>query len=190
MYRVLHIRSNITTSFAENLPFPEWMTFTHALWVGHTCTLGRQKPIKIKTIVPRHYTFWKYYLQDQCNHQRSNISASLTEHVKVQEKMTFIHALWLNTNKSKQKITRKRGHYTFWKCYLQDQYYHQRSNISASFTEHLKVQEKMTFIHALWVNTNKSKQKITRKSRHYTFWKCYIQGLRERKKLVLHMQFV
>ena len=162
------------------------MTFTHALWVGHTCTLGRQQPIKIKTIVPGHYTFWKYYLQDQCNHQRSNISASLTEHVKVQEKMTFIHALWLNTNKSKQKTTRKRGHYTFWKCYLQDQYYHQRSNISASFTEHLKVQEKITFIHALWVNTNKSKQKITRKRRHYTFWKCYIQGLRERKKYLFH----
>ena len=79
--------------------------------------------------------------------------------------MTFIHALWLNTNKSKQKITRKRGHYTFWKCNLQDQCYHQESNISASLKEHLKHLK----VHARWVNTNKSKQKITRKRGHCTF---------------------
>ena len=34
---------------------------------------------------------------------------------------------------------------------------HERSNIAASFTEHLKVQEKMTFTHALFVNSSKSK---------------------------------
>ena len=34
---------------------------------------------------------------------------------------------------------------------------HERSNKTASFQEHLKFQEEMAFIHALWVNGDKSK---------------------------------
>ena len=33
----------------------------------------------------------------------------------------------------------------------------ERNNITASFAEHLKFQEKMIFIHTLWVYSGKSK---------------------------------
>ena len=36
---------------------------------------------------------------------------------------------------------------------------HERSNITASFAEHLKFQEKSTFTHALWLNSGKLEQK-------------------------------
>ena len=32
--RVLHERSNITSSFAERLEFQEKLTFTHAFWIN------------------------------------------------------------------------------------------------------------------------------------------------------------
>ena len=34
---------------------------------------------------------------------------------------------------------------------------YERSNITASFGEHLKFQEKITFIEVFWVNSGKSK---------------------------------
>ena len=33
---------------------------------------------------------------------------------------------------------------------------HERSNITASFAEHLEVQENLTLTHALWINNDKS----------------------------------
>ena len=33
---------------------------------------------------------------------------------------------------------------------------HERSNITASFAEHLEVSENLTFTHALWINSGKS----------------------------------
>ena len=35
--------------------------------------------------------------------------------------------------------------------------HHERSNITASFVEHPKFQEKLTFTHALWINCRKLK---------------------------------
>ena len=34
---------------------------------------------------------------------------------------------------------------------------HERNNITASFAEHLKFQEKLTFTHVLWINCSKLK---------------------------------
>ena len=34
---------------------------------------------------------------------------------------------------------------------------HEKGNTTASFVEHLKFLEQMPFIHALWVNSDKSK---------------------------------
>ena len=34
---------------------------------------------------------------------------------------------------------------------------HERSNITASFVEHLEFQEKLTFTDAFWINSGKSK---------------------------------
>ena len=45
-----------------------------------------------------------------------------------------------------------------WKCYAQG-VPRNKSNITVSFTEHLKVQEKMILRYGLWVNSGKSKQK-------------------------------
>ena len=36
---------------------------------------------------------------------------------------------------------------------------HERSNITASFAEHIKFPEKLTFTHDRWINSGKSKQK-------------------------------
>lgn len=53
--------------------------------------------------------------------------------------------------------------------------FHKRCNITASLVEHLKFQEKTTFIEAFWVNNSKSKLKKV-ESGDYTFLKCYMQG--------------
>ena len=68
---------------------------------------------------------------------------------------------------------------------------HQRTNKTASFAEHLKFQEYMTFIHTLWVNSGKSKIKKL-KSGHYTFWKYYKQGAprNSENKCLLCIHFV
>ena len=34
---------------------------------------------------------------------------------------------------------------------------HERSNVTASFAENLEFQEKLTFTHAFWINSGKSK---------------------------------
>ena len=53
------------------------------------------------------------------------------------------------TNQNK-KI--KSGYYTFWKCSI-----HEESNKTASFADNQKFQEKITFTHALWANSDQSK---------------------------------
>ena len=58
---------------------------------------------------------------------------------------------------------------------------HERSNVNVSITEHLKFQEKVTFTHALWVNSCKSKEKKLELEQHI-FWKCYIQGAPRKKQ--------
>ena len=52
---------------------------------------------------------------------------------------------------------------------------HEGSNITVPFAEHLKLQEKMTFTYALWVNSDKSREKQL-ELEHCTFWNCYLQG--------------
>ena len=52
---------------------------------------------------------------------------------------------------------------------------HERSNITASFEEHLKFQERLTFAHALWINSGKSNEKQPELG-DYTSWNRYIQG--------------
>ena len=44
--------------------------------------------------------------------------------------------------------------------------FNKRSNTTASFAGHLKFPEQMTCVHAIWVNSSKSKKL---KSGHYTF---------------------
>ena len=52
---------------------------------------------------------------------------------------------------------------------------HTLSVSSSKLKEHLKFQEKTTFIEAFWVNNSKSKLKKV-ESGDYTFLKCYMQG--------------
>ena len=42
MYRVLHKRSSITASFVEHLKFPEYMTFTKAIWLSSDIQIKNQ----------------------------------------------------------------------------------------------------------------------------------------------------
>ena len=83
-------------------------------------------------------------------HKRCNITASLVEHLKFQEKTTFAEPLWVNRRKSKQKKQNQEN------IDLENAIYrmlHERRNITASFGEQLKFQEKMTFPEVFWLNT-------------------------------------
>ena len=60
-------------------------------------SLGPSQQIKIKTIASGHYicTIW------QVLHERSNITVSFTEHLKIQEKKTFTHTIgWIVANQN------------------------------------------------------------------------------------------
>ena len=83
-------------------------------------------------------------------HKRSNIIASVAKHLKFQEKLSFTHALLVNSAKLKQKILDQETlHFEI------AIYSHERCNNTAPFAEHLKFQENMAFIR--WVNCGKSK---------------------------------
>ena len=91
------------------------------------------------------------------------------------KKLFDIHHGWIVQNQN--KTTRI---YIFWKYYIhfQNATYRalqERSNDTASFAEHLKLQEKLTCADALWINCSQLKQ-TKLESGHYTFWNCYIQG--------------
>ena len=58
---------------------------------------------------------------------------------------------------------------------------HEKSDLTASFTEHLIFQKKVPFPHALWENIGKSQwEKL--KSGHSTSSKWYIQGASRNKQ--------
>ena len=85
-------------------------------------------------------------------HKRSNIIASVAKHLKFQEKLSFTHALLVNSAKLKQKIWDQET------LHFQVAIYsHERCNNTAPFAEQIKFLEKMTFM--CWVNCGKSKQK-------------------------------
>ena len=91
-------------------------------------------------------------------HERSIDTASFTENLKLQEKLTLADALWMNCNKWKKTRIR-----TFWNLYKIEAatlaMLQERSNKTASFAEHLKFQEKSTFADALWITCSKLKSK-------------------------------
>ena len=94
-------------------------------------------------------------------------------HLKFQEKITFTHALSVNSAKLKKngirtlcgarkikqitrgapKIKKKERHFEKGIYRVP----HERSNITASFVQDLKFKKKKTFTYALWVNSDKSK---------------------------------
>ena len=53
--------------------------------------------------------------------------------------------------------------------------FHERSNIIASFAEHLKLQGKLNSTYLLSLKCGKT-LKMKLELGRYKFWKCYIQG--------------
>ena len=77
--------------------------------------------------------------------------------------MPFIHTLLVNVDKSKQNNQNPGTLYFETAIY---RVLHERRNHTASFTEHLKLQEKLTLADALWMNSSK----LTKiELGHYTF---------------------
>ena len=68
--------------------------------------------------------------------------------------MPFTHTLWVNSGKSKQE---KKNQQTLNFENAIYRVFHKRSNIAASFEERLEFQETLTFTHAFWINSGKSK---------------------------------
>ena len=87
-------------------------------------------------------------------HERSNKTGSFAEHLKLQEKMTFRHILWVNTEKSKEN---NRNQDTLHFEITTYRVLHERINKTASFAEHLKFQDKLTFTYVLSVKSGKLK---------------------------------
>ena len=68
--------------------------------------------------------------------------------------MPFMHTIWVNNGKPRYNNQNEDT------IHFDNAIYrvlHKLSNITASNAEHLKFQEKVTFTHALWVNSRKSK---------------------------------
>ena len=77
--------------------------------------------------------------------------------------MPFIHTLLVNVDKSKQNNQNPGTLYFETAIY---RVLHERRNHTASFTERLKLQEKLTLADALWMNSSK----LTKiELGHYTF---------------------
>ena len=68
--------------------------------------------------------------------------------------MHFIHALWVNSDKSKYN---NQNQDTFHFENVLYRVLHERSNIPASFLEPLQTQEKLNFTYSLSVNSGKLK---------------------------------
>ena len=68
--------------------------------------------------------------------------------------MPFIHALWVNNGKS--RYNNKNEDIIHFENAIYRVLY-ERSNITTSFAEHLKFQEKLTFTYELCVNSGKLK---------------------------------
>ena len=108
-----------------------------------------------KKLKSGHYTFWKCYIQEAP--QKTQYDCFLRGATYNFENKWFlcIHYGYIVTNQIKQLES---GTFTFWNAiYRVPQ---KRSNITASFAKHLKFQESMSFIHILWVNSEKSNKTI------------------------------
>ena len=88
-------------------------------------------------------------------HERSNNTVFFAEHLQFQEKLTFTDALWINC--SKLELKKKQNQDTMHFEIVSYRVLHERTNIAASFAEHLTFQEKLTFTHALWIGCSKLK---------------------------------
>ena len=120
----------------------------------YTQILGKCWQIKTKKLESGHYTFWNCYIQGapQKKHylcffrgapQTSRLNAFYT-HISGQ--------CWQVKTKKLES-----GHYYF--KIATERVVHERSNKTASFLEHLKVQEKSAFADALWIKCRKLKSK-------------------------------
>ena len=90
-------------------------------------------------------------------HERCDIIASFAKHLESQEQMLFIHTLWVNSDKSKENNQNQDN------LHFENALYrvlHERSSITASFTEHLKFLEILTFtyMHFQLIVANKNKR--------------------------------
>ena len=73
-----------------------------------------------------------------CSTKKSNNTGSFAEHLKFFKKVTLTHAPWVNSGKWKQKNSNQNT------IHFENAIYrvlHERSNITASLAEHLKVRE-------------------------------------------------
>ena len=68
--------------------------------------------------------------------------------------MPFTHTLWVNSGKSKQEEKNQQTLHFGNAIY---RVLHEQSNITGSFAEHVEVQKNLTFTHALWIKSDKSK---------------------------------
>ena len=77
-------------------------------------------------------------------------TASFAELLKFQEKVTFTHTLWVNSGKLKKK-KKKQSQYAIHFEIATYRVLHERSNNTASFVEHLKIQGKVTLHIHFWL---------------------------------------
>ena len=108
IYRVIHKRNSIMASFAEHPELSKINEF-------YTFSLGKKWQIKIRQLESGHYTFLKCYIQGASWKMLLLLSRS----IHYFEKKWLLHMQFgLIVANQNQKL--KRGHYTFWKCSLQD----------------------------------------------------------------------
>ena len=140
--RVLHERCNNTDPFLEHLKFQERVTFTHAILVNS---------VKLKQKIWDDDTIHFEVTICRVLHERCNNTDPIVEQLRFQEKVTLgVGLIVENQNKkTKTKIL------NLLKMLYIYRVLHERSNITASFTDRLKFQEKVTFTHARQVNDGK-----------------------------------
>ena len=76
IYRVIHKRSNIASSFVEHQKFPKWRSFTHGMWV---IVADWDKQIRIRTF----YTLKVLYAG--CSTKKIDVAVYLVEHLEYPE---------------------------------------------------------------------------------------------------------
>ena len=76
IYRVIHKRSNIASSFVEHQKFPKRRSFTHGMWV---IVADWNKQIRIRTF----YTLKVLYAE--CSTKKIDVAVYLVEHLEYPE---------------------------------------------------------------------------------------------------------
>ena len=169
MYRLGHARSNIVSFLTEQKKFPEWRNIIYRIWVtsvelksakiifNKKCLLYIHCwQIKTKQSESGHFTFWNCYIQGAPQKKQSH--CFLHRALKTSRKVDFggcpLDKLYQIKNTGIRTLYILKLIHS-WNCYIQG--VHERSNKTAFFAEHMKVQEKSTFADALWINCSKLK---------------------------------